>query len=143
MSPRYKAKANRCRWLSTGSRTVRLVCSPRSRGFFPVHDFGNIEAGFECRGKWLMAKVGSLDWELRTGGRLSPLERLKMIAAAIRLQLLNHARRRRKPGQAMRQLTELNLDAIWIPDTTTAREALEACATVSLPALFNRSDYLF
>jgi len=92
-----------------------------------------------------MAKVGSLDWELRTGGRLSRLERLKMIAAAIRLQLLNRGRRRRKAGRAMRQLTELNLDAIWIPDTTTAREALEACATASSPALFNHCvrTYLF
>jgi hypothetical protein len=92
-----------------------------------------------------MAKVGTLYWELKTGGRLSRLGRLKMMAAAIRRRLLNRGTRQQKAEHAITQLAALNLDAVRIPDTAAAREALEACTTASSPALLNHCarTYLF
>lgn len=90
--------------------------------------------------------IGTLAWDLRTGGKLSRLDRLTTIVAAMRYRLV---RKLKAAGPAGRddadRLAAVSLSAIRIPDTAAALDALQYSSSVSPVWLFNHCarSYLF
>lgn len=80
-----------------------------------------------------MAAVGTLAWELRTGGRLKRLDRVRLLASALQVRL---TRRLRAMGLAAyareaQHVASTDIDRLRVPDTRSARAALAACQEAS------------
>ena len=85
-----------------------------------------------------MAQMGTLAWARQTGGKLTWQNRLKMMQDLIRIQVQNQLWRYFKgPHQAFAQV---DFDAIQIPDSVMAQQALEYCTEASSLALLNHTQ---
>ena len=82
-----------------------------------------------------MSALGSFEWALQTGGRLRRFDSLRLLACALRARL-QHRFAHDNPAAAKR-LANLSLDAIEIPASAAALQALEACRDTGLPYLLN------
>ena len=79
-----------------------------------------------------MAKLGTVSWVDRTGGRLAWYERLALIAQAVRARAA--AVKERRSGRKIRLL---EVDDILPPDSAITREAIALSQDLSKPFLFN------
>ena len=79
-----------------------------------------------------MAKLGTLSWLERTGGKLAWHDRLTMIAQGVRARV--ETRKRLTSGLKVRNLEVAD---ILPPDSLIAREATAICQDASAPYLFN------
>lgn len=79
-----------------------------------------------------MAKMGTLSWLERSGGKLAWHERLAMVAQGVRARAA--AKQRMKAGTKLRNI---EVDAILPPDSAITREAIAICQDASPPYLFN------
>lgn len=78
-----------------------------------------------------MSKVGTLEWEAESGGRLSSRERLKLAAAVMPLNLWR-ALATRAGGKEMRgRLAHVELQTLRVPPSAAATEALQECRSAS------------
>lgn len=92
-----------------------------------------------------MSEVGTLAWARRTGGRMTPREQLAFAVDGVASQLrLVPPRIAAALGLRRERLARLDLDAVALPDTPAAREAEEACDSLS-PAVaqHSRRTYLW
>lgn len=78
-----------------------------------------------------MARIGTLSWLERTGGRMAWHERLRFIAQGVRARA--QERRRLVSGATLR-LREV--DEVLPPDSAATREAVAMCMDASPPFLF-------
>lgn len=79
-----------------------------------------------------MAKLGTLSWLERTGGKLAWRDRLVMVAQGVRARA--DTKKRMKAGFKLRNI---EVDAILPPDSAITREATAICLDASAPYLFN------
>lgn len=79
-----------------------------------------------------MAKMGTLSWLERSGGKLAWHDRLVMIAQGVRARAVT--RQRMKAGIKLRNI---EVDAILPPDSAITREAIAICQDASPPYLLN------
>lgn len=87
----------------------------------------------------MLGEIGTLEWTRRTNGLLSRSERIRYVAAAVREQavhgpLLIAWRLGRGGGTG-----EIDEEAMRIPDSKLARDAVEACAEVQTPMLMEHN----
>lgn len=93
-----------------------------------------------------MAAIGSMQWALRTGGRVGKFDRLRLMGLAAQTQLAQAiARRFPQDARAIRRLSCIDINAIEIPANASARDALDVCREASDPYLLNHCvrTYLF
>jgi hypothetical protein len=87
----------------------------------------------------VLGEIGTLAWTRRTNGLLRRSERARYIAAALREQALQGPRliawRLGRGGGT----GEIDDEAMRIPDSKLAREAVEACAEVQSPMLMEHN----
>ncbi len=79
-----------------------------------------------------MAKLGTLSWLDRTGGKLAWHDRLAMIAQGVRARA--QTKNRMASGFKIRNI---EIDDILPPDSAIARESTAICQDASAPYLFN------
>ena len=79
-----------------------------------------------------MAKLGSLTWLDRTGGKLAWRDRLVIKAQAVRAQLAARAQ-----GRSATKLRHIEVEDILPPDSAITREAVAISQGASEPYLFN------
>lgn len=129
---------------SSGAGRRQLPCSVTLRAASPV-PAGLPPAGYHRPVN--RAAVGTLAWELRTGGRLDRLDRVRLLASALQARLARRLRALGRPAYAReaRRVASIDIDGLRIPDTRAAREALAACHEASPDFLVNHClrTYLF
>lgn len=79
-----------------------------------------------------MAKLGTLSWVERTGGKLAWRDRIAIVAHGVRARA--EASKRMKSGLKIRNI---EVDDILPPDSAISREATAICQDASAPYLFN------
>jgi hypothetical protein len=79
-----------------------------------------------------MAKLGTLSWIERTGGKLAWRDRIAMIVHGVRARA--EVSKRTKSGFKVRNI---EVDDILPPDSAISREATAICQDASAPYLFN------
>lgn len=83
-------------------------------------------------------EIGSIKWAQMTGGSLRKNERLRLLAQAILLRLVNmSARSLRKIGLSRAEAARIDLESIHVPDSRAARGAFELCTETSPTFLVN------
>lgn len=85
-----------------------------------------------------MTSIGTLEWARQTGGKLSWRNKLKMLQDLIAIQVQNQLWKYFKTSP--QALNKVDFDAIQIPDSAIAQQALEFCAEASSLALFNHTQ---
>jgi hypothetical protein len=85
-------------------------------------------------------RLGGLGWARRTGGRLSPAERRRLLVATAVGQWTNAVGRIKLAlGRIPEAAARVDLQTVRVPDSTFAREAEAACA--ELPASLQGHSY--
>lgn len=87
-----------------------------------------------------MTTTGSLAWSRRTGGTLSPIDRLRLTAQALLTRLARWpAFARQRSGLDDRTLGRFDTDALPLPDSADARRALAHAALLTPGWLYQHS----
>ena len=85
--------------------------------------------------------VGTLDWATRTGGRLSLLDRVQLVAQGLLIESRSRPDRLlRRLGVGREGLAHIDLDQLRIPDSSACREAERLCAEQTPPVVLIHSQ---
>ena len=89
----------------------------------------------------MLGEIGTLAWTRRTNGLLSRPERVRYVAAAVREQARAAAPLLAfRLGRGARRQATIDEDALRIPDSSIARDAVDAC-TAAQPRMIIEHNY--